>query len=114
MKIQPATSSNKTSFGGIVATERALQYLNLHLKPNQITEVNRMFAEQKSLHPDIYLRTTLGFTDKEYLRVDVNGKLWFDQFTTTMRAIKKAICYVKKLNAKVSINRENINIKQLP
>ena len=114
MQIKPINQSVKPTFGNIIASEKAIAYLNANLKPKQIKEFNQKFAEQDNKKPDLvlkvgnYVTTALGrHTNHEYLRADVGKKYWTDRFfNSTFGVIKKALNYIENFDGELEINQK--------
>ena len=112
MRIQPVTTSNQTTFGNIIATEKVLKYLNDYLSPKQIKEFNHMIIEQKGKKPDINLTVDTfmsgilnAYSEHEYLRANIGQKNWTDKwFLSAFGVIKKAVRYAEKFDGELEIN----------
>ncbi len=99
------TQYNSPSFGTVIATEKAIAYMNKNMSPKKIEKANKIIADQNDKRPNIHLSVGRymrpgGNTWTPYLQAKVNEEVFEEGiFTSTFKVLKKAAKYVNSLNA---------------
>jgi len=102
------TQKSSTNFGNVIATEKAIKYMNTHLSPAEIAKTNEIIKSQVGKKPNIHLHTGSFIknstnTEMVYLRAQVDDKLYKEGlFTSAFGVVKKAANYVDSLQKKVT------------
>lgn len=100
------TQQNSPYFGNVIASDRAIAYMNKVLSPKKIKKANEIIADQNGKKPNIfltlgtYLRTG-GNSKIPYLKAKVNEEVFEEGvFTSSFGVLKKAAKYVNSLVTK--------------
>ena len=100
------TKTYSPQFGNVIATDKAIAYMNKTMNPKKIAKVNKIIAEQNGKKPNIHI--SLGSfiragsnTRMPYLRANVNDEVFKEGlFTSSYGVVKNAAKYVDSLIAK--------------
>lgn len=97
------TQQSSLTFGSVIATDKAIAYMNKKFSPKNIEKANKIIADQNGKQPNIYL--SLG----KFMRPGANswtpflqakvGETVFEEgiFTSSFGVLKKAAKRVDKL-----------------